>query len=72
MGLPRLSTDTSTRGRATSAQASKARTRASAGTGVLGGMSVCVIVRFLEVSVQGLWGYAPFLIQNLKKPLEVS
>ena len=33
----------------------------------LGGMSVCVIVRFLEVSVQGLWGYAPFLIQNPEK-----
>ena len=31
------------------------------------GMSVCVIVHFLEVSVQGLWGYAPFLIQNPEK-----
>ena len=37
------------------------------GWGGLGGISVCVIVRFLEVSVQGLWGYAPFLIQNPKK-----
>ena len=44
----------------------------SAVGGGLGGISVCVIVRFLEVSVQGLWGYAPFLIQNPKKPLEVS
>ena len=42
------------------------------GWGGLGGMSVCVIVHFLEVSVQVLWGYAPFLIQNPKKPLEVS
>ena len=40
--------------------------------GSLGGMSVCVIVHFLEVSVQVLWGYAPFLIQNPKNPLEVS
>ena len=30
-------------------------------------MSVCVIVHFLEVSVQVLWVYAPFLIQNPKK-----
>ena len=30
-------------------------------------MSVCVIVHFLEVSVQVLWGYAPFLIQNPEK-----
>ena len=35
--------------------------------GSLGGMSVCVIVHFLEVSVQVLWVYAPFLIQNPKK-----
>ena len=42
------------------------------GWGGLGGICVCVIVHFLEVSVQVLWVYAPFLIQNLKKPLEVS
>ena len=35
--------------------------------GLGGGMSLCVIVHFLEVSVQGLWGYAPFLIQNPEK-----
>ena len=35
--------------------------------GSLGGMSVCVIVHFLEVSVQVLWVYAPFLIQTPKK-----
>ena len=35
-------------------------------------MSVCVIVHFLEVSVQVLWVYAPFLMQNPKKPSEVS
>ena len=39
----------------------------SAVGGALGGMSVCVIVHFLEVSVQGLWGYAPFLIENPEK-----
>ena len=39
------------------------------GWGGLGGMSVCVIVHFLEVSVQVLWVYAPFLIQNLKKTI---
>ena len=42
--------------------------RGGGGSGESGGhVSVCVIVRFLEVFVQGLWGYAPFLIQNPKK-----
>ena len=41
------------------------RDGATGGSG--GHISVCVIVHFLEVSVQGLWVYAPFLIQNPKK-----